>query len=173
MKVLVTGGAGFIGSHVVERLVADGRQARVLDNFSSGRRENLAGAGDAIEVVEGDVRERSAVADAVAGCDAVIHLAALVSVQESIADPLKSHDINVTGTLNVLVEAQAAGARRVVFASSAAVYGPDVSLPAREDAAHRSRRALANIYAQRIDELNAMAEDGRRGPPDEDDGPGD
>jgi UDP-N-acetylglucosamine/UDP-N-acetyl-alpha-D-glucosaminouronate 4-epimerase len=134
MTVLVTGGAGFIGSHVVDRLLAAGREVRVLDNLSSGRRENLAGAPEA-ELVEGDVRDREAVAGAMAGCEAVVHLAALVSVPESIADPLGSHAINVGGTLNVLLEAHAAGARRVVFASSAAVYGPDVALPAREDSA--------------------------------------
>src|SRR4051812_13130561 len=134
MTVLVTGGAGFIGSHVVERLLAAGREVRVLDNLSSGRRENLTGAGEA-ELIEGDVRDRPAVAGALAGCEAVVHLAALVSVQASIADPLASQAINVAGTLNVLLEAHAAGVRRVVFASSAAVYGPHVELPAREDAA--------------------------------------
>jgi nucleoside-diphosphate-sugar epimerase len=135
MKVLVTGGAGFIGSHVVERLLADGHDVRVLDNLSSGRRENLTGPAAAAELVEGDVRDLEAVRAAVAGCEAIIHLAALVSVQQSIADPLASHAINAGGTLNTLVCAREAGARRVVFASSAAVYGPAAELPNREDAA--------------------------------------
>ena len=94
MKVLVTGGAGFIGSHVADGLVAAGREVRVLDNFSSGRRENLSGAALEAEVVEGDVRDLDAVRAAAGGCDAVVHLAALVSVPASIADPLASHEIN-------------------------------------------------------------------------------
>jgi nucleoside-diphosphate-sugar epimerase len=134
MRVLVTGGAGFIGSHVADRLVADGHDVRVLDNLSSGRRENLAGPAAAAELVEGDVRDLEALRGAVAGCEAVIHLAALVSVQQSIADPLASQAINAGGTLNALVSAREAGARRVVFASSAAVYGPAAELPNREDA---------------------------------------
>src|SRR4051794_34747414 len=120
MRVLVTGGAGFIGSHVADRLVAAGHDVRVLDNLSSGRRENLAGPAAEAELVEGDVRDLEAMRGAVAGCEAVFHLAALVSVQQSIADPLASHAINAGGTLNALVCAREAGARRVVFASSAA-----------------------------------------------------
>jgi UDP-N-acetylglucosamine/UDP-N-acetyl-alpha-D-glucosaminouronate 4-epimerase len=135
MKVLVTGGAGFIGSHVADRLLAAGREVLVLDNFSSGRRENLSGAAGEAEVVEADVRDFDAVRAAAAGCDAVVHLAALVSVPASIADPLASHEINARGTLNVLLAAREAGAGRFVFASSAAVYGPGAEPPNREDAA--------------------------------------
>jgi UDP-N-acetylglucosamine/UDP-N-acetyl-alpha-D-glucosaminouronate 4-epimerase len=135
MKVLVTGGAGFIGSHVADRFLAAGREVRVLDNFSSGRRENLDGAAREAEVVEGDVRDADAARAAAAGCDAVVHLAALVSVPASIADPLASHEINARGTLNMLLAARAVGARRFVFASSAAVYGPGAEPPNREDAA--------------------------------------
>jgi nucleoside-diphosphate-sugar epimerase len=135
MRVLVTGGAGFIGSHVADRLVAEGNVVRVLDDFSSGRREKLEGPAAAAELVEGDVRVVAAMRSAVAGCGAIVHLAALVSVQRSIADPLASHAINVDGTLNALVCAREAGVRRVIFASSAAVYGPAAQLPNREDAA--------------------------------------
>ena len=135
MKVLVTGGAGFIGSHVADRLVAAGREVRVLDNFSSGRRENLDGAARDAEIVAADVRDADALRAAAAGCDAVIHHAALVSVPASIADPLASHEINARGTLNVLLAAREAGAGRFVFASSAAIYGPAAEPPNREDAA--------------------------------------
>jgi UDP-glucose 4-epimerase len=135
MKVLVTGGAGFIGSHVADRLVAAGHEVRVLDNLSSGRRENLDGPAREAEVVEADVRDGDAVRAAASGCDAVVHLAALVSVPASIADPLASQEINARGTLNVLLAAREAGAGRFVFASSAAIYGPAAELPNREDAA--------------------------------------
>ena len=135
MKVLVTGGAGFIGSHVADRLFAAGHEVRVLDNFSSGRRENLSGAAREAEVVEADVRDLDAVRAATAGCDAVVHLAALVSVQASIADPLASLEINARGTLNVLLAAREGGVGRFVYASSAAVYGPGGESPNREDEA--------------------------------------
>ena len=132
---LVTGGAGFIGSHLVESLLADGREVVVFDDLSTGKRGNLAGL-DA-RLIEGDVRDEQAVAAAVAGCDTVYHLAALVSVPESVRRPLENDAINIGGTLRVLEAARLEGARRVVLASSAAVYGDDPAQPKREDMAPR------------------------------------
>jgi nucleoside-diphosphate-sugar epimerase len=133
MKVLVTGGAGFIGSHLSERLLADGHDVRILDNFSTGRRENIAAFADDIEVVEGDVRSYERAHTAVRGCDFVIHEAALPSVPRSIQDPLTSNASNVTGTLNVLLAARDSDVRRVVYASSSSVYGATPQLPKSED----------------------------------------
>lgn len=132
-KFLVTGGAGFIGSHLCEALVARGCAVRVLDDFSSGHRENLRAVRDEIETIEGDVRDVAAVESAARGVDGVFHLAALVSVPDSVNRPRDSHAINAGGTLNVLLAARAAGARRVVYASTAAAYGSDPELPKRED----------------------------------------
>jgi UDP-glucose 4-epimerase len=132
MKVLVTGGAGFIGSHIVRRLLDLDHEVVVLDNFSTGRRSNLDAVASDIELIEGDVAELEQVEQAVAGCDAVYHEAALPSVPRSIADPLASHAANATGTLNVLVAARDAGARRVIIASSSSVYGSMPELPKRE-----------------------------------------
>jgi UDP-glucose 4-epimerase len=131
MKVLVTGGAGFIGSHLVEMLQAAGRQVRVLDNLSTGHRENLAGAG-AVEFIEGDIRDRAAVAAAVNGTAAIVHLAAVASVQASIDDPVGTHETNLVGTLNLLEAARAHRVARFVYASSAAVYGDTPHLPVAE-----------------------------------------
>jgi UDP-glucose 4-epimerase len=133
VKVLVTGGAGFIGSHIAERLLSRGADVRVLDNFSTGRRENLAGFAADIDVVEGDIRSYERVHNAVRGCDAVFHEAALPSVPRSIADPLTSHATNATGTLNVLLASRDEGVRRVILASSSSVYGAATGLPKRED----------------------------------------
>ena len=131
-SVLVTGGAGFIGSHLAERLLREGHRVRVLDNLATGRRENLAPFLDDVELVEGDIRSYERVHNAVKGCEVVFHQAALPSVPRSIQDPLTSHETNVTGTLNVLLAARDEGARRVVFASSSSVYGLNRELPARE-----------------------------------------
>jgi nucleoside-diphosphate-sugar epimerase len=135
MKALVTGGAGFIGSRLTERLLEAGHDVRVLDNFATGDRSNLAAAGGAAEVLEGDVRAPRDVEAAVAGCEVVFHLAALPSVPRSIDDPVTTDAVNSGGTLNVLTAARGGGARRVVFASSSSVYGLDPELPARESAA--------------------------------------
>jgi nucleoside-diphosphate-sugar epimerase len=131
--VLVTGGGGFIGSHLVERLLRDGHNVRVLDSFATGRRENLAHLREA-EIIEGDVQSYERAHTAVRGCDAVLHQAALPSVPRSVQDPLMTNVVNVTGTLNVLLAARDSGVRRVVFASSSSVYGPSEDLPKREDA---------------------------------------
>ncbi len=130
---LVTGGAGFIGSHLVEALAERGERVRVLDDFSTGRRENLAAVADHIELLEGDVADPETVERAVAGCDYVLHLAAIASVQASLENPRRTHQVNVNGTLNVLEAARRASVQRVVFASSAAVYGNHTALPLREE----------------------------------------
>ncbi|MCX7751745.1 MAG: SDR family oxidoreductase [Blastocatellia bacterium] len=129
---LVTGGAGFIGSHVVERLVALGHRVRVLDDLSEGRRENLAAVWDRIEFLEGDVRDPEVVRRAVVGVDYVLHQAALRSVPRSVEDPMATTAVNVLGTVNLLQAAREAGVRRVVFASSSSVYGETSELPLRE-----------------------------------------
>ena len=136
MKVLITGGAGFIGSHLVENLLVRGHGVRVLDNLSTGRRENLPVAG-AIEFLCGDVRDFRAVRSAVAGVDAIVHLAAVASVQASVADPLATHAGNFDGTLHLLEAARLGGVRRFLYASSAAVYGDNEESPLTEDARPR------------------------------------
>ena len=133
MKVLVTGGAGFIGSHLVRTLAAAGETVRVLDDLSTGRVENLDGATGDVELVKGDVRDPLAVGKALADVEVVHHLAALPSVARSVADPLRSHQVNVEGTLNLLLEARDAGARRLVYASSSSVYGDTPALPKHEE----------------------------------------
>lgn len=132
MKVLVTGGAGFIGSHIVTRLLREGHTVRVLDNLTTGKRENLAHVAKDVELVVGDVRDESAVAAAMVGAELVYHEAAIVSVPYSVEHPRETHAVNVLGTLNVALAARDAGARRLVFACSAAVYGEDPELPKRE-----------------------------------------
>jgi UDP-glucose 4-epimerase len=127
--VLVTGGAGFIGSHLVEALLRRGDQVRVFDNFSTGRRENVQHLHSDIELIEGDLRDFDAVRRAVAGVEVVFHQAALASVQRSVDDPMTTNAVNVTGTLHVLMAARDAGVRRVVFASSSSVYGDTPTLP--------------------------------------------
>ncbi len=124
---LVTGGAGFIGSNVAEGLVRRGDRVRIFDNFSTGRSENLAGLD--IEVVEGDLRDRLQVQRAVAGVEGVFHQAALRSVPRSVDDPVSTNDVNVGGTLNLLMACREAGVRRVVYASSSSAYGDDPALP--------------------------------------------
>jgi len=131
MKSLVTGGAGFIGSHTVEGLLADGAAVTVLDNFSNGKRGNLP-AHAALTVVDADVRDAAAVDAALEGVDRVLHLAAQVSVQSSVKEPVASCGHNVVGFLNVLDGARRRGIRRVVYASSAAVYGTPAELPLSE-----------------------------------------
>ena len=120
---LVTGGAGFIGSHIVEELVARGENVRVLDNFSTGRRANIEPWKGRIEVVDADIRDPDAVRRAVAGANYVLHQAALPSVPRSVKDPLTSNEVNVTGTVNVLWAAKEAGVKRVVYAASSSCYG--------------------------------------------------
>ncbi len=134
-SALVTGGAGFIGSHLAAALADGGTRVTVLDNLSSGHLENLAVVADRIRFVRGDVRDRTVVAQAAAGCEVVFHLAAVVSVPKTTEDPLGSAAVNEMGTLNVLEEARRVNARRLIFASSSAVYGDDPALPKHEDMA--------------------------------------
>jgi nucleoside-diphosphate-sugar epimerase len=129
---LVTGGAGFIGSHIAERLVHNGHRVRVLDDFSSGKETNLESFVDKVELIRGDIRDAALVKQATNGADVVFHEAALGSVPRSVADPLTTHEVNISGTLNVLLAARDAGVKRVVFASSSSVYGDTVELPKHE-----------------------------------------
>ena len=133
--VLVTGGAGFIGSHLVGRLSAEGIATRVLDNFSSGSRHNLDGPGAGVELIDGDVREPAVASVACAGVDVIVHLAAIASVQVSVEHPRDVLSVNSDGTLAMLEAARAAGVRRFVLASTAAVYGSAGDLPRRESMA--------------------------------------
>jgi UDP-glucose 4-epimerase len=133
--ILVTGGAGFIGSHLVQGLRAGGHRVRVLDNLSTGSRDNLTDP--AVELLVGDLRDAAAVERAVQGVEAVFHLAAVISVPQTVADPVGSHAVNVDGTLSLLEHARRAGVRRVVLASSAAVYGDDPTLPKTESSPTR------------------------------------
>jgi len=131
---LVTGGAGFIGSHLVEALARRGERVRVLDNLSTGKRENLARAADRVEIIIGDLCNEADVKRAVSGCDVVLHQAALASVPRSVQDPLATHAACATGTLVLLHEARKAGVRRLVYAASSSAYGnpPNSSAPKRE-----------------------------------------
>ncbi len=128
---LVTGGAGFIGSHLVAELVGRGEAVRVFDNFATGLERNLDSFTKTIEVVRGDLRDAAAVAAASRGATHVLHLGALGSVPRSVEDPGTSNDVNINGTLNVLVAAREAGAERVVFSSSSSVYGANTEIPKR------------------------------------------
>lgn len=132
---LVTGGGGFIGSSLVDALLAEGFEVRVLDNFATGRRENLREALPNIELIEGDIQSYERAHTAVRGCELVFHLAALPSVPRSVQDPLTSNATNVIGTLNVLLASRDAEVRRVVYASSSSVYGASEELPKREEMA--------------------------------------
>ena len=125
---VVSGGAGFIGSNITETLVRRGHRVRVLDNFSTGRRENLDGLAG-VEVVEGDLRDVATLDRAVAGADGVFHQAALRSVPRSVDDPVSSNEVNVTGTLQLLMACRKAKVRRLVYASSSSCYGDDPTLP--------------------------------------------
>lgn len=151
MRYLVTGGAGFIGSHISRELLERGHSVRVFDNFSSGKRENLHGLD--VEIVEGDLRDADAVAQAVKGMDVVFHEAAFVSVPESMEKPQECFDVNVTGTSGLFESARRAGVRRVVVASSAAVYGDSEAYPLSEDTPLRQLSPYA--VSKRVDELYA------------------
>jgi UDP-glucose 4-epimerase len=132
VQVLVTGGGGFIGSHLIERVVRDGHSVRVVDNFTTGHRRNLQPVLDDVDVVEGDLQSYERAHAAVRGCEIVLHQAAMPSVPRSVQDPLSSNASNVIGTLNVLLAARDAGVQRVVFASSSSVYGSVPDLPKSE-----------------------------------------
>lgn len=163
MRVLITGGAGFIGSHSAEALLERGAQVVIYDNLSTGRLENLQALSGRLRFVHGDLRDAARLESALAGCDAVLHLAAVVSVPESIAHPLLAHEINATGTLNVLEAARKLGVRRVVLASSAAVYGANAALPLQESASpqplspYAAQKWLGESYAKNYASLHGLA----------------
>lgn len=151
MNILVTGGAGFIGSHLVEALAHQGHAVRVLDNLSTGRLENLAGL--PVQFIPGDLADYETLLQAVAGCELVFHQAAMVSVPRSITDPMLNHKNNVTGAFHVFEASRQAGVKRVVYASSAAVYGDEPSLPKQEDSKaaplspYGAAKLIAEVYA--------------------------
>jgi len=129
---LVTGGAGFIGSHLCERLLKEGHGVRVLDNFFSGKESNLESLGGRVDLIRGDILDARVVSEAMKGVHIVFHEAALGSVPRSVADPITTHNVNITGTLNILLAAREACVRRVVYASSSSVYGETAELPKHE-----------------------------------------
>jgi nucleoside-diphosphate-sugar epimerase len=132
MKYLVTGGAGFIGSNIAAKLVENGEAVRILDDFSTGRHENLTPFQGRVEIIEGDIRDAATVEKAVAGMEYVLHQAALPSVPRSVKDPITSNAVNVDGTLNLLEAARKAGVKKFVMASSSSVYGESAELPKHE-----------------------------------------
>ena len=147
---LVTGGAGFIGSHLAEALLKIGWQVRVLDNFVTGKQENLANLNSHIEIIHGDIRDADVTKKAVKGVELVFHEAAFVSVPQSMIQPGECFDVNVRGTETLLFAAKQAGVRRVLIASSAAVYGDTEEMPLREDFSTRSLSPYA--ASKNIDE---------------------
>jgi UDP-N-acetylglucosamine/UDP-N-acetyl-alpha-D-glucosaminouronate 4-epimerase len=158
MKYLVTGGAGFIGSHIVYTLLEQGASVRVLDNFSTGKRENLEGLtrqfkGNQLEVLEGDLRDPSGVEEAVRGIEVIFHEAAFVSVPQSMEEPQTCFDVNIMGTSLLFDAARRAGVRRAVVASSAAVYGESDALPLVEETPLQPRSPYA--VSKRVDEMYA------------------
>jgi UDP-glucose 4-epimerase len=151
MKYLITGGAGFIGSHIANTLVKNGKRVRIFDNFSSGKRENLQGLD--VEIMEGDLRNDDDVNKAVKGIDIIFHEAAFVSVPESMEKPQECLDVNVMGTSKLFESARRSGVKRVVVASSAAVYGDSEAYPLSEDTLLRQLSPYA--VSKRIDEMYA------------------
>lgn len=133
MKYLVTGGAGFIGSNIAHELLERGEQVRIIDNFSTGLRSNIIEIQDSIELIDGDIRDFWTVREAVEGIDYILHQAALPSVPRSISNPLTSNSVNIDGTLNLLEASRQADVRRIVMASSSAVYGDTPVLPKHEE----------------------------------------
>ena len=146
---LVTGGAGFIGSHLVEALLARGDAVRVLDNFSTGSCDNLAAVRDRVEVIDGDITDPATVRAAMRGVEVVFHQAALASVPRSVANPLATHRVCVDGTLQVLLAARDAKVRRVVYAASSSAYGNSARLPKSEDRPDGAAVALRRGQAGR------------------------
>jgi len=162
MTVLVTGGAGFIGSHLVEALCAKGEAVRVLDDFSSGKPDNLRAVAKDIEVINGSIVDPDVCHHACAGVERVWHQAAIASVPQSVADPLHSHAVNLTGTLNMLVAARDAGVARFVFASSSAIYGTNPDLPYHEEllpmpvSPYANQKLAGELYTRQFASLYAL-----------------
>lgn len=151
---LVTGGAGFIGSNMVRYLLGKGETVRVLDNFETGKRENMDEVIDEIEMIEGDIREPATAQRCAAGADIVYHLAALGSVPRSIKDPRTTHEVNVTGTFNMLEASRDAQVKRFIFASSSSVYGQSEVLPQHEEllpapiSPYGASKAMGELYCK-------------------------
>jgi len=160
MKYLVTGGAGFIGSNIVKELLDRGEKVRVLDNFSTGKRENIFIYKDNLnfELIEGDLRSFHVVRDAVRGVDYILHQGALPSVPRSINDPITTNDVNILGTLNILEAAREFKVKRIVYASSSSIYGDSTELPKKEDMFIRplSPYALSKYTAERYCQIHTM-----------------
>ena len=159
---LVTGGAGFIGSHIVQKLVERGDQVKILDNFSTGKRENLASVINQVEIIEADLRQVDQVSQAVSGVDLVFHQAAMVSVPQSMIDPKFCFDVNVGGTLNLLQAAQKANVKQVVLASSCAVYGDSDDYPLSETgqtmslSPYAASKKIKEVYADMFTRTSEM-----------------
>src|SRR5579884_2685903 len=153
-KYVVTGGAGFIGSHIAEELLRRNQTVTVIDNFSTGKRENLETFGVKVEVIAADISRSTDLAKIFSGIDYVIHQAAIPSVPKSIVDPRTSHEANVNGTLNVLIAARDAGVKRVVYASSSSLYGDSPTLPKHEEmmpnplSPYGAQKLFAEMYCQ-------------------------
>ncbi|WAI01379.1 SDR family oxidoreductase [Methanogenium organophilum] len=164
MRYVVTGGAGFIGSHIAEALADEGHSVVIVDDFSTGNKENLRWADGvpSVRVVEGSITDISLLRDACAGADGVFHEAAVASVPRSVADPVGSNAVNVDGTLNVLVAARDAGVRKVVLASSAANYGDNPNLPLKEtepprpQSPYAAQKVMNEYYARLFTELYGL-----------------
>ncbi len=167
-RVLVTGGAGFIGSHLVDALVERGDEVVVLDNLSTGKLTNLAVVLDRLRFVEASITDLSAVKECCAGVDTVFHQAALASVPRSVNDPIASNETNVTGTLNVLWAAKECGVRRVVYAASSSAYGDTEVLPKREDmpadplSPYAVNKYVGELYCAVFDRLYGLSTVGLR-----------
>jgi UDP-glucose 4-epimerase len=158
-NVLVTGGAGFIGSHLAAALVARGDKVRIFDNFSTGSQSNLKAFEPQVEVINGDLRVPKQISDAVNGSQIIFHQAAFVSVPESIENPTVCYDTNVTGTINLLEAARLAKCRRIVVASSAAVYGANPNMPLAETASTEclSPYAASKLFNETLAQLYSRA----------------
>ncbi len=161
-KWLVTGGAGFIGSNIVESLIKQEQTVRVLDNFVTGKRENLSDFISDIEVIEGDLRDLETVVEATSGVDFILHQGALPSVTRSIAHPITTNEINIGGTLNILTAARKEGVKRVVYASSSSVYGENQKLPKDESlqpqplSPYAISKYCAEFYCQNFYSLHSL-----------------
>ncbi len=161
-RALVTGGAGFIGSHLVDRLLADGWQVRVIDDFSSGREQNLEHAGDRIELVRADFTEPEVADAAVDGVEVVFHQGAVPSVPRSVAEPLRTNRANVDGTLQLLESARRAGVRRLVYAASSSAYGdtevlPKIeTMPAQPRSPYALQKYAGEVYCRLYCELYGL-----------------
>src|SRR3954451_15602841 len=158
-QVLVTGGAGFIGSAIVPALVKRGDRVRVLGNLSTGRRQNLADVAADLELVEGDIRDEDLLRRVMSGTELVFHEAAIASVPRSLAEPLENHSVNATGTLQVLGAAQRAGVRRLVYAASSSAYGDSPASPKVETMAPapRSPYAISKLAGEHYCQVYADA----------------